>query len=106
MKQALDVWSSSHCQWLGKGGGVTNIDVPVGKITGVNDFCIYMDNADANRIGKMVNLDGIQVDGGYAPGATPVRAHGLIPPAATGSSSKTSMTEGVTNSSPVTSADA
>lgn len=66
MKEALDVWSSVHYQWLGEGGRVTNIDIPAGKITGINDFCIYVGNTDANWIGKMVNLDGIQVDGGCA----------------------------------------
>jgi len=66
MTEALDVWSSVHYQWIGEGSGVTNIDIPAGKITGINDFCIYVGNTDANWIGKMVNLDGIQVDGGCA----------------------------------------
>jgi hypothetical protein len=66
LTEALEVWGSVHYQWLGEGRGETDIGVPAGKITGINDFCIYVGNTDANWIGKMVNLDGIQVDGGCA----------------------------------------
>lgn len=34
-----------------------------GKLGGINDFCIY---PDINWIGKLTNVDGVQVDGGCA----------------------------------------
>ena len=39
---------------------------PSGKINGINDFCLYVGNTEANWIGKMVNLNGVTVDGGCA----------------------------------------
>lgn len=46
--QAVAVHNSEHYQWAGK----------LGKI---NDFCIY---PDINHIGKLTNVNGIEVDGG------------------------------------------
>ncbi len=46
--EAVAVHNSEHYQWAGK----------LGKI---NDFCIY---PDINHIGKLTNVNGIEVDGG------------------------------------------
>lgn len=54
-----------------------------GKLGGINDFCIY---PDINWIGKLTNVDGVQVDGGCAkchvglgakPTAAPTNQEGL-----------------------------
>jgi hypothetical protein len=46
--QAVQVYNSEHYQWSGKFGAI-------------NDFCIY---PDINLIGKLTNVNGLQVDGG------------------------------------------
>jgi hypothetical protein len=46
--QAVQVYNSEHYQWSGKFGAI-------------NDFCIY---PDINTIGKLTNVEGIEVDGG------------------------------------------
>jgi hypothetical protein len=55
---------SAHYQWQGDASEVDGLDSPVaGKLGGINDFCIY---PDINWIGKLTNVDGVQVDGGCA----------------------------------------
>ena len=66
MQQGLEVWDSVHYQWLGETDGTSNVPSPAGKINGINDFCLYVGNTEANWIGKMVNLHGVTVDGGCA----------------------------------------
>lgn len=62
-QQALDQHASVHFQWRGETPYVVNAG-DEGKITGVNDFCGHpLVNA---WLGKMVNIDGVTVDGGCA----------------------------------------
>ncbi len=47
-QRAVEVYNSEHYQWSGKFGAI-------------NDFCVY---PDINLIGKLTNVNGIEVDGG------------------------------------------
>jgi hypothetical protein len=62
--KAREVHASVHYQWKGDASealGLTSTEA--GKLGGINDFCIY---PDINWIGKLTNVEGIQVDGGCA----------------------------------------
>ena len=60
MKEAAEVHSSVHYQWKGDTKDVINApDAVMGKIGGINDFCIY---PDINWIGKLTNTRGESVD--------------------------------------------
>ena len=62
--EAREVHSSVHYQWKGDASETVGLDgKPAGKLDGINDFCIY---PDINWIGKLTNVDGVQVDGGCA----------------------------------------
>ena len=62
--EAVNVHSSVHYQWKGEASEVEGLNEPVaGKLGGINDFCIY---PDINWIGKLTNVDGVEVDGGCA----------------------------------------
>jgi hypothetical protein len=62
--EARDVHSSVHYQWKGDASEALGLKSSVaGKLGGINDFCIY---PDINWIGKLTNVDGVQVDGGCA----------------------------------------
>jgi hypothetical protein len=62
--QAREVHSSVHYQWKGDASEALGLKTSeAGKLGGINDFCIY---PDINWIGKLTNVDGIQVDGGCA----------------------------------------
>ena len=62
--EAMEVHSSVHYQWRGDASKTTALSNPeAGKLGGINDFCIY---PDINWIGKVTNVDGVQVDGGCA----------------------------------------
>ena len=63
-EEAREVHASVHYQWKGDSRDAINLGgEPAGKLGGINDFCIY---PDINWIGKLTNLDGMQVDGGCA----------------------------------------
>ena len=60
--EAASMHASVHYQWQGDASESTGLDSSLaGKLGGINDFCIY---PDINWIGKLTNLDGVQVDGG------------------------------------------
>lgn len=61
--QAANMGASAHYRWRGDAGGVSNLTGDVGKLGGINDFCIY---PDFNWLAKLTNLDGAPVDGGCA----------------------------------------
>jgi hypothetical protein len=62
--EAREVHASVHYQWRGDSSRTVGLDASsAGKLGGINDFCIY---PDINWIGKLTNIDGIQVDGGCA----------------------------------------
>jgi hypothetical protein len=62
--EALEVHDSVHYQWTGDASETIGLDSgEAGKLGGINDFCIY---PDINWIGKLTNVDGLQVDGGCA----------------------------------------
>lgn len=64
MTEAAEVHSSVHYQWKGDTRDVLNAPEPsMGKIGGINDFCIY---PDINWLGKLTNVHGESVDGGCA----------------------------------------
>jgi len=64
MDEALEVHGSVHYQWKGDSSALTNDNGEAsGKMTGVNDFCIY---PNINWIGKLTNSYGDKVDGGCA----------------------------------------
>ncbi len=63
-KEAEEVYGSVHYQWKGSAVDAVGLsEDPAGKMGGINDFCIY---PDINWIGKLTNVDGIEVDGGCA----------------------------------------
>ena len=62
--EALEVHASVHYQWKGDARDVVGAPAPeLGKLGGINDFCIY---PDINWLGKLTNLAGEKVDGGCA----------------------------------------
>ena len=62
--EAREVHSSVHYQWKGDASEALGLNSDVaGKLGGINDFCIY---PDINWIGKLTNVNGVQVDGGCA----------------------------------------
>lgn len=61
--QADNMGASAHYRWRGDAGGVSNLTGDVGKLGGINDFCIY---PDFNWLAKLTNIDGQPVDGGCA----------------------------------------
>ncbi|MGD8338631.1 MAG: hypothetical protein PVJ29_16205 [Desulfobacterales bacterium] len=62
--EAREVHSSVHYQWKGDATEAMGLkSSEAGKLGGINDFCIY---PDINWIGKLTNVDGVQVDGGCA----------------------------------------
>jgi hypothetical protein len=62
--EAIDMHSSVHYQWKGDARDVVAPNTQMaGKYGSINDFCIF---PDINWIGKLVNVDGVQVDGGCA----------------------------------------
>ena len=62
--EAKAVHASVHYQWKGDAIEAHGLNSDVaGKLGGINDFCIY---PDINWIGKLTNVDGVQVDGGCA----------------------------------------
>jgi hypothetical protein len=62
--QAAAFHGSVHYQWSGDASDSDGISTPTaGKMGGINDFCIY---PDINWLGKLTNVDGVQVDGGCA----------------------------------------
>ena len=64
MTEAAEVHASVHYQWKGDTRDVLNAPEPsMGKIGGINDFCIY---PDIHWIGKLTNTRGESVDGGCA----------------------------------------
>ena len=63
-EEAEDVHASVHYQWTGDATEALGLSSDVaGKMGGINDFCIY---PDINWIGKLTNIDGVEVDGGCA----------------------------------------
>jgi hypothetical protein len=63
-EEAIEVHGSVHYQWTGDASEAHGLNSDVaGKMGGINDFCIY---PDINWIGKLTNVDGIEVDGGCA----------------------------------------
>jgi hypothetical protein len=64
LSEAMAMHASVHYQWQGNASEAVGLSSSlVGKLGGINDFCIY---PDINWLGKLVNLDGQQVDGGCA----------------------------------------
>ena len=62
--EAKAVHASVHYQWKGDAIEAHGLNSDVaGKLGGINDFCIY---PDINWIGKLTNVDGVEVDGGCA----------------------------------------
>jgi hypothetical protein len=62
--KAREVHASVHYQWKGDASETLGLSsTEAGKLGGINDFCIY---PDINWIGKLINADGIEVDGGCA----------------------------------------
>ena len=62
--EAREVHSSVHYLWKGDASEALGLkSSEAGKLGGINDFCIY---PDINWIGKLTNVDGVQVDGGCA----------------------------------------
>ncbi len=62
--EAIEFHQSVHYQWQGDASESEGLSSSrAGKMGGINDFCIY---PDFNWLGKMTNLDGVQVDGGCA----------------------------------------
>ena len=62
--EAKAVHASVHYQWKGDAIEAQGLNSDVaGKLGGINDFCIY---PDINWIGKLTNVDGVEVDGGCA----------------------------------------
>ncbi|WP_243313126.1 hypothetical protein [Fundidesulfovibrio agrisoli] len=61
--QAAAMGASAHYRWRGDAGGVSNLTGDVGKLGGMNDYCIY---PDFNWLTKLTNVDGKAVDGGCA----------------------------------------
>ncbi len=62
--EATAFQQSVHYQWQGDASESVGLSSPIaGKLGGINDFCIY---PDINWLGKLTNLDGVQVDGGCA----------------------------------------
>ncbi len=63
--EALEAHDSVHYQWTGDSSALTNgtEGEPTGKMTGVNDFCVY---PNINWIGKLENSRGEMLDGGCA----------------------------------------
>ena len=61
--QAASMGASAHYRWRGDAGGVSNLTGDVGKLGGINDFCVY---PDINWLSKLTNVDGKLVDGGCA----------------------------------------
>ncbi|WP_197084192.1 hypothetical protein [Desulfovibrio sp. TomC] len=61
--QAATMGASAHYRWRGDAGGMSNLTGDVGKLGGMNDFCIF---PDFNWLAKFTNLDGKPVDGGCA----------------------------------------
>ncbi|MEW6669336.1 MAG: hypothetical protein AB1512_29340 [Thermodesulfobacteriota bacterium] len=63
-EQALEAHAAVHYQWQGETPDLIDSSTPkAGKLGGINDFCIY---PDINWIGKLTNVNGVQVDGGCA----------------------------------------
>jgi hypothetical protein len=63
-REAMEVHASVHYQWKGDATDVHGLNSDVaGKLGGINDFCIY---PDINWIGKLTNVNGVEVDGGCA----------------------------------------
>jgi len=62
--EAMEVHASAHYQWKGDASEAVGLSADVaGKLGGINDFCIY---PDINWIGKLNNVDGVEVGGGCA----------------------------------------
>ena len=62
--KAREVHASVHYRWKGDASETLGLSsTEAGKLGGINDFCIY---PDINWIGKLINSDGIEVDGGCA----------------------------------------
>jgi hypothetical protein len=64
LNEATAFHSSVHYQWSGNASDAEGLDSPTaGKMGGINDFCIY---PDINWLGRLLTVDGAQVDGGCA----------------------------------------
>ena len=62
--QGYEVHNSIHYQWKGDASEAVGLtDAKAGKMSGINDFCIY---PDINWLGKLTTINGTQVDGGCA----------------------------------------
>lgn len=67
MQQVKDSFGSIHYQWQSYSTSKNNlkkVGVAVGKRFGINGFCGYV--GDINWLGKLINGNGIEVDGGCA----------------------------------------
>ena len=63
-QQAQEMHGSVHYQWKGNASRAEGLDTDwVGKLGGINDFCIY---PDINWLGQMTTTQGAVVDGGCA----------------------------------------